>query len=81
MRSKKEIYIVEVDGKISTLGYSNLKDAQAFMKQRAKQMNTFQGKDPDIGLAGATYYYVPRNDINDPFKEGYIKILFVQVKE
>lgn len=78
----KEIYLIEIDGKVSQEGYDNLEDAQKYMKNKAKVMNTYESLEPQIGLTGATYFVdIGKRGFNDPFKEKIIRILFVNIKE
>lgn len=76
----KEVYIVSINGTVNPIGYSDLAKAQAYMKAKAKEMNTFQGESPAIDEMHAEYFYVPKNDINDPFKMGTIRIQKIMVK-
>lgn len=78
----KEVYLIEIDGKINDEGYDNLEDAQNYMKYKAKLMNTYEKLKPEIGPTKALYFEdTHKRGFNDPFKERYIKILFVKIKK
>lgn len=78
----KEVYLIEIDGKVSQEGYDNLEDAQKYMKYKAKLMNTYKSLEPQIGITGATYFEDTGNrGFNDPFKEKTIRILFIRIKK
>ena len=82
MKPQQEVYLIEVDGKISQEGYDKLEDAQKYMAYKAKVMNTYDKLEPQIGLTGATYFRDTGNrGFNDPFKEGIIRILFIRIKK
>lgn len=78
----KEVYLIEIDGKVSQEGYESLEDAKEFMKHKAKIMNTYTKLKPQIGMTKATYFVdTGLKGFNDPFKEKEIKILFIGIKE
>ena len=68
------IYAIEINGVLDSLAFSNYKNAYDYMVKKAKYMNTFDGEKPHFEDYSAEYFYVPKNDINDPFKTGYIRI-------
>lgn len=75
------IYAIEIDGRLSSLAFSSYKNAFDYMVKKAKRMNTFKGHQPYIEDYAAEYYYVPKHDINDPFKEGHIRIMPLDVHD
>lgn len=78
----REVYLIEIDGKVSQEGYDNLEKAQAYMKAKAKQMNTYEKLEPQIEPTRATYFVdTGLRGFNDPFKERTIRILFINIKE
>ena len=78
----KEVYLIEIDGKVSQEGYDNLEDAQKYMKYKAEVMNTYKFLKPQIGITSATYFVDTGNrGFNDPFKERIIRILFIRIKK
>lgn len=78
----KEIYLIEIDGRVNREGYDNLEDAQKYMEYKAKKMNTYKSLEPVIGTTGADYFVdTGKRGFNDPFKEKRIRILFISIKK
>ena len=75
------IYAIEIDGVLSSLAFSDYKNAYNYMVKKAKYMNTFKGLKPNFEDYSAEYFYVPKHDINDPFKEGHIRIMPLDVHD
>lgn len=75
------IYAIEVNGILSSLAFSNYKNARDYMVKKARHMNTFKGEKPQFTDYSAEYFYVPKNDVNDPYKSGFIKIRVLDVHD
>ena len=77
----KEVYLIEIDGKVSQEGYANLEDARRYMKERAKIMNTCETIEPKFNRENTKVEYFYRSRVcPGDIKEGYIKITPVGVK-